>query len=529
MLMFWMGALVLITCIARWVYQWRNPRCNGKLPPGSMGFPLVGETLQFFSTSTSSDVHPFVKDRVERYGPIFKTSLVGQPVIVSADSDLSHFVFLQEGQLFQSWYPVTFTEVLGRQNLSSLHDFMYKYLKNMVLSLFGPEGLKKMLPEVERMACRRLQRWSIQETVELKEATSSLIFDLTAEKLISCEAGNASENLRDNFVAFIQGLISFPLNIPGTAYHKCLQGRKNAMKMLKKLLNERRPAVPGKNQVDFFDFVLEELDKEGTILTEEIALDLMFTLLFASYETTSLALTAAVKFLSDHPSVLKKLREEHEAILRNRENTDSGLTWKEYKSMRYTFQFINETVRLANIVPLIFRKALREIKFKGYTIPAGWAVMVTPPAVHLNPEKYQDPLTFNPSRWEQGEINGASKNFMAFGGGMRFCIGADFAKLQMAVFLHCLVTKYRRKYGPNPGFTVSRWLSHTAKGENQNGVAPAPALHLKMQQYKPLLAVLPVENRGRREPNSINVTKLSISMIVEVNKSLLLDRRGNLE
>ncbi|KAK8603146.1 hypothetical protein V6N13_085339 [Hibiscus sabdariffa] len=408
MLMLWIGALVLILCIARWVYQWRNPRCNGKLPPGSMGFPLVGETLQFFSPSTSSDVHPFVKDRMERYGPIFKTNLLGQPVIVSADSDLNHFVFLQEGQLFQSWYPDTFTEVLGRQNLSSLHDFMYKYLKNMVLSLFGPEGLKKMIPDVERMACQTLQRWSIQETVELRDATSSLIFDLTAKKLISCEPGNASQNLRDNFVAFIQGLISFPLNIPGTAYHKCLQGRKNTMKMLKKLLNERRAAMPGKNRVDFFDFVLEELDKEGTILTEAIALDLMFALLFASYETTSLALTMAVKFLSDHPLVLRKLK-----------------------------------VRLANIAPLIFRKALREIEVKGYTIPAGWAVMVIPPAVHLNPAKYRDPLTFNPSRWEQGEINGASKNFMAFGGGMRFCIGADFAKLQMAVFLHCLVTKYR--------------------------------------------------------------------------------------
>jgi hypothetical protein len=36
----------------------------------------------------------------------------------------------------------------------------------------------------------------------------------------------------------------------------------------------------------------------------------------------------------------------------------------------------------------------------GYTIPAGWAVMVCPPAVHLNPEIYEDPLAFNPWRWQ---------------------------------------------------------------------------------------------------------------------------------
>jgi cytochrome P450 family 26 subfamily A len=52
-----------------------------------------------------------------------------------------------------------------------------------------------------------------------------MIFDLTAKKLISYDSTKSSENLRENFVAFIQGLISFPLDIPGTAYHKCLQVR----------------------------------------------------------------------------------------------------------------------------------------------------------------------------------------------------------------------------------------------------------------------------------------------------------------
>ncbi|GAY61061.1 hypothetical protein CUMW_206850 [Citrus unshiu] len=435
------GALVFVS-ITHWLYRWRNPRCNGKLPPGSMGLPLLGETLQFFAPNTSSDIPPFIKNRMKSYGPIFRTSLVGRPVIISTDPDLNYFIFQQEGQFFQSWYPDTFTEIFGRQNVGSLHGFMYRYLKNMVLNLFGPESLRKMLPEVEQVARARLQQWSSQDTVELKEATATMIFDLTAKKLISYDQEKSSENLRENFVAFMEGLISFPLDIPGTAYHKCLQGRERAMKKLKNLLQERR-ANPRKEQSDFYDYVLKELQKEGTILTEAIALDLMFVLLFASFETTSVAITLAIKFLSENPLVLKQLTEEHEAILKNRENVHSGLTWREYKSMTYTFQFINETARLANIVPGIFRKALRDIQFKGYTIPAGWAVMVCPPAVHLNPAKYEDPLAFNPSRWKGMETNCASKNFMAFGGGMRFCVGTDFTKVQMAVFLHCFLTKYR--------------------------------------------------------------------------------------
>lgn len=157
--------------------------------------------------------------------------------------------------MFQSWYPDTFTEIFGRQNVGSLHGFMYKYLKNMVLNLFGPEALKKMLPDVEQAATGKLKRWSSQKSVDMKEATASvsaahthgllkllqfssanrlytlvfmqLIFDLTAKKLISHDPEKSSENLRENFVAFIQGLISFPVDIPGTAYHKCLQVRRN--------------------------------------------------------------------------------------------------------------------------------------------------------------------------------------------------------------------------------------------------------------------------------------------------------------
>ena len=38
---------------------------------------------------------------------------------------------------------------------------------------------------------------------------------------------------------------------------------------------------------------------------------------------------------------------------------------------------------------------------------------------------------------------GSSKDFIAFGSGLRLCVGVDFARLQMTMLLHFLVTKYR--------------------------------------------------------------------------------------
>ena len=58
---------ILIIWVINRVHRWRNPKCNGRLPPGSMGFPLLGETLHFFKPNTSSDIPPFVKERVQRY------------------------------------------------------------------------------------------------------------------------------------------------------------------------------------------------------------------------------------------------------------------------------------------------------------------------------------------------------------------------------------------------------------------------------------------------------------------------------
>ncbi|XP_047054179.1 uncharacterized protein LOC124660412 isoform X2 [Lolium rigidum] len=63
-------------------------------------------------------------------------------------------------------------------------------------------------------------------------------------------------------------------------------------------------------------------------------------------------------------------------------------------------QVVNKAVRLANIVPCILRKTLNDVQFKGYTIPAGWGLMVCPLAVHLNPNIYLHPLIFSASKFK---------------------------------------------------------------------------------------------------------------------------------
>ncbi|KAL0904309.1 hypothetical protein M5K25_026401 [Dendrobium thyrsiflorum] len=442
------AATLLLVWFIQWNHKWRNPRCNtGELPPGSMGLPLIGETIEFMAPISSIDMHPFIKIRMQRYGLVFKTSLFGLRVVVSTDPELNYFVLQQEGKLFKSFYPKTFIELFGLEDINDLNDAKSRYLKSIILKVLGPENLKeKLLHDMDEEIRKRLCLWSANETIiDLKDSVSTLFFHVIAKSLISYDPSTTTIDLIRYLKVFISSVFSFPLDIPGTAFHRSLQGRMIVMNVLKTLLSERMSS-PRKESKDFLDLLADELGKKNSMLTEKLALNLIFVLLIASFESTSRTISLAIKFLNEDPKILKDLTDEHEAVLRNRDDPDCQITWEDYKSMSFTQQVIKEAGRLANIVPANFRKTTKDFAINGYIIPKDWIVMIYPPATHLNPQIHEDPLTFNPSRWKgKPESNRSEKNYLAFGGGMRYCVGAEFSKLEMAVFLHYFVTKCRWK------------------------------------------------------------------------------------
>ena len=44
-----------------------------------------------------------------------------------------------------------------------------------------------------------------------------------AKQLISYDPQQSSENITDFYFSLLRTLMSFPLKIPGTAYHKCMK------------------------------------------------------------------------------------------------------------------------------------------------------------------------------------------------------------------------------------------------------------------------------------------------------------------
>lgn len=68
-------------------------------------------------------------------------------------------------------------------------------------------------------------------------------------------------------------------------------------------------------------------------------------------------------------------------------------------------------------------------------------VMYMPASSNMSAKFFPNPETFDPTRFEgQGP---APYTYMPFGGGQKTCIGNEFARIEMLIFLHHVVLKYQ--------------------------------------------------------------------------------------
>uniref|UniRef100_A0A2P2JFP4 Cytochrome P450 90B1 n=1 Tax=Rhizophora mucronata TaxID=61149 RepID=A0A2P2JFP4_RHIMU len=225
-----------------------------------------------------------------------------------------------------------------------------------------------------------------------------------AKHIMSMDPGKAeTEQLKKEYVTFMKGVISAPLNLPGTAYRKALQSRSTILKFIEKKMEERVKKLGGDENLEEDDLLGWAL-KHSNLSTEQI-LDLILSLLFAGHETSSVAITLAIYFLQGCPSAIQQLQEEHVEIARTKKQSEeTELNWDDYKKMEFTQSVINETLRLGNVVRFLHRKALKDVRYKGYDIPRGWKVLPVIAAVHLDSNIFDQPQHFNPWRWQVCEL-----------------------------------------------------------------------------------------------------------------------------
>jgi cytochrome P450 len=76
----------------------------------------------------------------------------------------------------------------------------------------------------------------------------------------------------------------------------------------------------------------------------------------------------------------------------------------------------------------------------GYDIKKGTSVNLDVVSIHHDPAVFADPGRFHPDRFDQTL---KPYSFLGFGSGPRMCPGMNLARLEICVFVHHLVCRYR--------------------------------------------------------------------------------------
>jgi cytochrome P450 family 135 len=174
---------------------------------------------------------------------------------------------------------------------------------------------------------------------------------------------------------------------------------------------------------DILSLLLQARDEDGEPMTDRELRDELVTLLLAGHETTATSVAWAVERLVRHPDKLRRLVEE----------IDEG------GEDEYMTAVVNETLRVRPVVPMVVRTLQRELQVGAYSLPAGTRVVPSIYLTNRNPSVYEDPEEFRPERF----LNNGPETFswIPFGGGIRRCIGASFALLEMKVILRTVLSE----------------------------------------------------------------------------------------
>ncbi|KAH1055455.1 hypothetical protein J1N35_033520 [Gossypium stocksii] len=413
-----------------------------RLPPGNLGLPFVGETLQLISAYKTENPEPFIDERAKRHGSVFTTHVFGEPTVFSADPETNRFILQNEGKLFECSYPGSISNLLGKHSLLLMKGNLHKRMHSLTMSFANSSIIKdQLLVDIDQLIRLNLDSWT--DRILLMEAAKKITFELAVKQLMSFDPGEWSESLRKQYVLVIEGFFTVPLPLFSATYRRAIKARREVAEALSKIVKERREEYEkGERKNDMLGALLGGEWEEDQLSNEQIV-DFMVALLVAGYETTSTIMTLAVKFLTQTPLALAQLKEEHDGI-RLKKSGSEGLQWIDYKSMPFTQCVINETLRVANIISGVFRRTVTDVNIKGYTIPKGWKVFASFRAVHLDHDHFKDARTFNPWRWKNNNLGtSCSGNFYTpFGGGPRLCPGYELARVEISVFLHHLVTQF---------------------------------------------------------------------------------------
>ncbi|SRR5579883_455118 len=402
------------------------------LPPGRFGLPIIGESILYLR-----DPQSFIAKRQHLYGNIFKTHLFGRPTVALIGAEAVRFLFANESQHFEMTNTLSFEVLLGDKSIGVQTGNAHQMLRRQLFQAFQPRALANYAVTMEEITQRYLKKWEQRETLTWYDELKKYTLDIACRLFVGVSTA-ADENLKQVYETWSDGLLSLPIRVPGSKFDRAVRARERLLAQIDAIIDQRQQQISGKE--DVLSILLQAKDEAGNSLSRVDIKDNVLAMLVAGHETLTSALTSLCLLLAQHPKVLETLRTEQAQL-----GLSTPLTQEILKQMTYLDQVLKEVLRiLPPVVRSGSRKVLQSCELSGYCIPQGWDVFYQIQETHQDQSIYTQPEQFDPERFSPERSEDKQKVFsnIPFGGGMRECLGKEFARLEMKIFTALLVREY---------------------------------------------------------------------------------------
>lgn len=403
------------------------------LPPGSFGLPLLGETI-----SLAWDNHTFYRQRLAKYGPVFKTHLFGQPTIAFIGPEAFTFFLNSEYFTRQDANPEPVRELLDHESLPLLDGEEHLRRKRLILQAFTPEALDKCIPVIEQATTQYLQRWEKQGSFAWIPEYRKFAATLSTSLFTGALPDSTSETWAEVIQTFINGFTAIPINLRWNAYGKALKNRDILLEHINQEIAKHRQQP----QQDLLQILLAARNDDGSNLNDDQLRREILHLLFAAYGGIYIALTLLSLTLAQHPEMMTKAREEVNQIV-----PDGSLNMARLQKLVYLEQITYELRRFHPInAATFFAQVKQDCEFQNFHIPKGWrAVGGIHTTMHL-PQVFPEPKSFQPCRFARENIGALPENsYVPHGGGSpegHRCPGEDLITVLLKVMIVHLLRRY---------------------------------------------------------------------------------------
>lgn len=401
---------------------------------GPKGHFLLGMALDF-----KNDPLEFLCNVEREFPDIARFRFAHMPMLyVGKPSYVKHIMQVNNKNYCKGFEYDHLKHVLGEGLLTSEGDFWLRQ-RRLAQPAFHKKRIESFSETITDSTAILCQEWANRdsnEALDIHLEMMRLTLDVVGKTLFSSHVIQDAERIEralsaiveDNFRR-IQALVNQPIWLPSPQNIRLKKNIKVLDEVVLGIIEKRRKLEVDEGN-DLLTMLMEVEDEDtGEKMSDLQLRDEVMTIFLAGHETTANALSWALYLLSVNPEAEAKFHAELKTVLDGRVPT-----YEDARALTYTMAVINESMRLYPPAWVVGRTALEEDEIDGFRIRKGDNIMIAPYVVHRNPVYWEDPDAFKPERFLTEEKIDKFQ-FFPFGGGPRFCIGNNFALLEMQLVL----------------------------------------------------------------------------------------------